>query len=850
MVSKYLFDQYKTDVVLGQKTECPFCHKNTFSIKRDDTIGKCFHPLCGQYIALNHNEESRSNPLRPVLHDIYRDFHTALLNLKDALYENAYSYLINVRKIHETVIADSMLGAVPAKYDIDARFNPLITKLGQKAQENSSQDAQKELQTVKDAKDKLLQCINGNSGWLAFFYTDHRHNIVAIRFRKPYSKQITYFKPFKSAGLFGHGLFSPDRNTENCTFNNTMIVTEGEFNQMQLQSLLVRYNETTGKNYDYINACAVGGVNNADYDCLARVAKQPIICYDNDKSGAGYQLVEKAQNLMSVSAFTTPQDDSDLDEFILSYRDKHLEAWEALKELIENRDTYPRHYTSIAKEVFSTRQKQGQNDGRREFEINNQVADKIRTDLQDRGTFYHNHLGEYYFLNAEKKLIKLDRDYTDCAVLLDNYSINRTETIFNFIINDLKTKAHKLGEYTNSHSLAHYDKAFNRVDLFDHANKIYQITPETIRHVDNGTDGVIFLSNPKNEPFAIGQPDKSRSLFDKIFLSQINFAKDILSPDDRRILFLLWFQSLFFGSIMPTRMIMAFIGEKGSGKSITLRKVGQLLYGSNFNVTPLPNKAEDFDAAITNSHYVAIDNADSRCKWLEDRLAIVATGGTLSKRKLYTDNTTVDIPICCHMAITSRTPKFKRDDIADRLLVMRVDRFKDFQSEDVILREVLENRNELMTEVVYDIQQILRALAEYPDNDNLKTFRMADFGNFAMKIARYAGIDTHMQSIFKNMTTEQSAFTLEGDPIFDLMNLWAEENSGKEVTSAELHQELSALADSKGINFFYRDKLRSFSQRMANIKPNLSEFFVIEERQGHARQKYYKYYPKCQESQK
>ena len=41
---------------------------------------------------------------------------------------------------------------------------------------------------------------------------------------------------------------------------------------------------------------------------------------------------------------------------------------------------------------------------------------------------------------------------------------------------------------------------------------------------------------------------------------------------------------------------------------------------------------------------------------------------------------------------------------------------------------------------------------------------MADFAAFAMKVARHAGIETPMKAIFEKLTSEQSAFALEGDP--------------------------------------------------------------------------------------
>ena len=65
------------------------------------------------------------------------------------------------------------------------------------------------LDIIVKMQEKLVNCIRGHAGWIAFFFTNAHHDIVAIRFREPLAKQIVYFKPFKASGLFGHGLFTP-----------------------------------------------------------------------------------------------------------------------------------------------------------------------------------------------------------------------------------------------------------------------------------------------------------------------------------------------------------------------------------------------------------------------------------------------------------------------------------------------------------------------------------------------------------------------------------------------------------------------------------------------------------------
>lgn len=227
---------------------------------------------------------------------------------------------------------------------------------------------------------------------------------MSIRFREPYTRNFVCFKPFETVGgLFGHGLFTPYLDQKLKELNESPIVGEGEFNQLQLQSLSLRQSEIRGVSPEYVFACAVGGVNNADFETLRRIARSPVICYDHDHDGAGFALVENARTYMSVYAFTTPQPESDLDSFIRSFGNETFRAWDDVKALVEKRQRFSRDYEGLVAQIHEIRKKQGRSDLRREFEINDEVAALILSDLSDRGKFFHDGRVAYFFSNETKR---------------------------------------------------------------------------------------------------------------------------------------------------------------------------------------------------------------------------------------------------------------------------------------------------------------------------------------------------------------------------------------------------------------------------------------------------------------
>jgi P4 family phage/plasmid primase-like protien len=364
-ISQILLEDHSISIRPGAKGECPSCHLKYFSLKGDDSLGKCFHPPCGYFLTIGQDNGQYRHSVSRVLTAVYQDFHQELLRLASGQ-QNAYTYLRDERGIHPQVIADAMLGAVPSGYDVTPHFQPVLAEAqaaitalqGQKRGRPNKQleQAEKRLQDLQEAQQKLVDCLAHRAGWLVFFYTDAAHRLVALRLRQPYTHKFVSFKP-GIAGVFGRELFSPYVNPANQALNDFLLVVEGEFNVLQLQSLTVRYAEAIGQPsaHCYNNACAVGGVLVADVSTLKRVTAHPVLMYDNDTNRAGFELVKNVQKAMAVEACTTPLtwgSKSDLDSFIRDFDQDYVTAWEGVKTLIADRQPYGRVYSGTGEEFF------------------------------------------------------------------------------------------------------------------------------------------------------------------------------------------------------------------------------------------------------------------------------------------------------------------------------------------------------------------------------------------------------------------------------------------------------------------------------------------------------------------
>jgi len=486
--------------------------------------------------------------------------------------------------------------------------------------------------------------------------------------------------------------------------------------------------------------------------------------------------------------------------------------------------------------------------GLKPFQTRRKAAEIVVADLEKRGRFFHDGTRAYLFLDEEKRLLAIEQDNQDLELLLSHYGILPSDELHRSILDALRFEALENGDRKEIHLLSYYNQKTGTFYKSGDDNQVHRITADSMELVDNGTDAVLFLHNPKWKPFKLGRPNPGSSALDEVLLSRLNFRDGELTADEQRLLVLIWFYSIFFRELFPTRPILALIGETGSGKTCALRMIGQLLFGPSFEVTQISKDPKDFDAAVSNAPFVALDNADCEVSWLSDRLAVAATGGSIKRRELYTTNQLVEYPVRAFLGITSRTPHFRREDVADRLLPFHVERFDTFTPESELLAELQSKRDAVFTEVVAHIQEILKALRDQKGKTYPTRFRMADFANFALKLAHALGCGESMASILDRLGGEQSLFTLEGELIVELLEFWLPEgngeNVGRWVTTGELCEELARVAKAKGIEFQYAGKTRSFAQRLRNIKNSLRQFYDIEERTEGGRRRRLSFRPK------
>lgn len=458
------------------------------------------------------------------------------------------------------------------------------------------------------------------------------------------------------------------------------------------------------------------------------------------------------------------------------------------------------------------------------------LADKLLADLVSRGVFYRTNgtLELLYFNRAERELYAL-QSLEFRALCGDMYGINGKEPVWKYIEERAIAYCSRHGEFTNFYQFARYQNK----TLYVHAGShyVFRLDGKSIETIDNGDDGILFRRDPTFSPVTpefkfSGSPVRS---------SLVNVGNAL--NKDRLSLYEIFIYTLFFESLLPTKPIVLFTGAKGSGKTSAGRSLKRALMGPLANVdTGMANKEDAFWAGICHSSLVCIDNVDSLVPWLADALAVVSTGGTFRRRKLYETNTLVEYQPRCFIMLTSRNPQsVTRDDVVDRLLLVELERRKNFIEESYLLDKLDANRGKIWGELLTNLNRMVAQLKN-PTTVSPLANRLADWTRLAIRFAPLLGI-TEIEKKLKAMEASKVEFALEDNPLVQGLEVWiAAHPKHAFIATGDLFLAITNIYESKGQSWEIKSA-RNFGIQLKNIRSELETRYKIAEKPGTSNKK-------------
>lgn len=225
---------------------------------------------------------------------------------------------------------------------------------------------------------------------------------------------------------------------------------------------------------------------------------------------------------------------------------------------------------------------------------------------------------------------------------------------------------------------------------------------------------------------------------DNLVLSDFipTLAKLFRVEPSQQLLFAVWLTACYCPNI--AHPVLLIHGEKGSAKSSALSLLGKLISPTNDSLCILPN-IQDLPTVLANNYAVFFDNVGYINTEVANMLCVGVTGGSIKKRKLYTDGEMVSLSLQRILAINGvDILSYVPSDLADRCVMINFTRIA--HHERISLDTIERLFDELAPHILGMCFKILSAaIKTYKTISLEKLPRMADFAKLGYCIAEAIG---------------------------------------------------------------------------------------------------------------
>ena len=459
------------------------------------------------------------------------------------------------------------------------------------------------------------------------------------------------------------------------------------------------------------------------------------------------------------------------------------------------------------------------------------LAKIIISHMHQTGLFLHTRDNQGWYIPKETgKPISLSREGLALkAYLYIKYVLNYSDPSTKYIINALQATVEAQVASNDVNSLSIYDEISNRLLLHTGTRDVLVIDKTSISTITNGEAATVFGWAPRAEGFTLSSLPLSKRWYEIMF-RETAIGSDTYTPNETVHMLRIWFLFLLFKNNVFSRPILGIFGPPGSGKSTLCKIIYRVLYGRYKELGSISDQ-KNFDISMANNPFFVLDNVDSAVPWFTDRLALSVSVTESEQRRLYTDGDVFTLRRHAMIGVTAHTPKFIREDIADRMLIISLRRRENFDSETELLTHLTRMRGQLWNDIISDIQLILNT-PKPPNTTNFPQFRIADFASWGTWFARALGEEQLFYTTLEKFKTQQRSIALDEESLVVTLikRLVALENNPSTfVSTTALWTALISVAGNDAFTFqkTYKNVI-VFSKKLFTLQDALKSIVNIE----------------------
>lgn len=279
-------------------------------------------------------------------------------------------------------------------------------------------------------------------------------------------------------------------------------------------------------------------------------------------------------------------------------------------------------------------------------------------------------------------------------------------------------------------------------------------------------------------------------------------------------------------------VLLMIHGEKGASKSTVMKVFKRLIDPNVRELLATPATEGDLVITLSNSYLTTYDNLSHITEDMANKLCMSVTGGTISKRKLYTDSTEVVINFKGAAILNGINVVTLQSDVLDRSIMIELARisFEERKTEEEYWSEFEKDRPLILGSIFNTLSKAMNILP----NVSLKTLsRMADYERYGFAIAEATGIGgENFLKAYRNNMRKASEESVLSNPISSSIIKLMKGKEHWKGTPAQLYHKVTSIAqDAVGFSRFrWPNGEAAFSRSLSKIKSDLETMGITFER--------------------
>ena len=442
----------------------------------------------------------------------------------------------------------------------------------------------------------------------------------------------------------------------------------------------------------------------------------------------------------------------------------------------------------------------------------------------------------YWYNHENHLMIKEGTEFWD-STLNGQFGLNPAENFSKMTAVELRLKIIREAPFVPIRNRTYWSTEEKKLYVNMGGPEVYIVSgKDKIEQTYNGECGQLFVTNDSGRYLVPDLDNENKEDTWEHLVDDLSFTTSEDAPassEEQKELLKAWILAFFFQELLPTRPILALIGDPGSGKTTAIRRILRIVEDPFSDVLGIPTDKQDaFRTSIESHRLLVLDNLEkSGAWWMVDMLNKLATGSHIEVRKLYKTNEKHVIIPQCFVACTAVNVPFSDETLFSRLLVLEMEKLHAPLPEYILQRRIAEFGPGIWGDLLHKLGEVVEILRADKKVKPPTSSRLADFTMFCERIKDCDIIDgEHLSAGLLSMVDSQLKQLKESSPAIQLLEDWImlrPDEASEWRSIQQLYEILREMSQARKVNFRWRSS-HALWRHLGTLEERLIKDFQAE----------------------